>query len=122
MRRISRFILATILCLVPLAARGDDPTPAVGQKVLVVFTTPKCDLCEKFKTVTLADPKVKQALEDYLVLTVDTTEEEGARLAARFAVTGFPTILAGRALGKVQARIDGYVGPDELLGILKNVK
>jgi thioredoxin-related protein len=68
------------------------------------------------------NPKVIQYSRSMVFMRVfEDTEEEGARLARRFAVRGFPTLIILDSRGQEVDRILGFVDPEELIEALKAV-
>lgn len=79
-------------------------------------------MCRKMAREVYTNPKVIQYSRSIVFMRVfEDTEEEGARLARRFAVRGFPTLIILDSRGQEVDRILGFVDPEELIEALKAV-
>ncbi|MDM7994538.1 MAG: thioredoxin family protein [Acidobacteriota bacterium] len=79
-------------------------------------------MCRKMAREVYTNPKVIQYSRSMVFMRVfEDTEEEGARLARRFAVRGFPTLIILDSRGQEVDRILGFVDPEELIEALKAV-
>ena len=85
--------------------------------VLVDVYTDWCGWCKKLDKEVFSDARVAAATRDLVSVRVNA-EEGGEKIAERFEVTGFPTILFVDGSGTVVKRIEGYVDAAEMLRIL----
>jgi thiol:disulfide interchange protein len=76
--------------------------------VLVDFTTEWCGWCRKLETEVYPDPAVSRQMARVVYLRVDA-EREGAALAQRYGVDGFPTLIFLAPSGEVAGRVLGYL-------------
>jgi thiol:disulfide interchange protein DsbD len=95
------------------AASEDTP-------VVLDFTADWCVPCLELDRITFTDPDVISALEPYRTIKVDLTDYESPEAEAlrkKFDVAGVPTIvfLDGEGNEIEEARIVGFVGPEEFL-------
>lgn len=75
-----------------------------------------CGPCKQMDRMTFADPKVGEwARKNVVAVKVDAEKGEGRRLAQRFAVRAFPTILFVDAAGNELDRIAGVLGPEDFV-------
>ncbi len=87
------------------------------QLVLVDVYTDWCGWCKKLDQEVFADARVAEAARDLVAIRVDA-EKGGEKVAERYSVEGFPTILFVDGSGNVVKRVDGYVDAAEMLRIL----
>lgn len=85
--------------------------------VLVDVYTDWCGWCKKLDKEVFSDSRVAAAARDLVAIRVNA-EEGGERIAERYEVNGFPTILFVDGSGTVVKRIEGYVDAAEMLRIL----
>ena len=85
--------------------------------LLVDVYTDWCGWCKKLDREVFSDARVATASKSLLAVRVNA-EKGGEKVAERYDVQGYPTILFVDGSGNVVKRIDGYVDADELLRIL----
>ncbi len=96
---------------------------AKGKKLVMVdFYTDWCGYCKKLDKETYPDPAVVKELKANYVSVKLNAEKEGANLAKRFNVTGYPTILFLTSGGKEVTRIPGYMPPAGFAKALREVR
>jgi len=98
---------------------------AEGQPVLIDFFAQWCAACRELDKITLVDARVVQEAERFVRIKVDGTLESKQieALYARFSVRGLPTVVFVDAQGTVlsKPRVEGFVGPRELLRRMRQV-
>ncbi len=78
-------------------------------------------MCRKMAREVYTNPKVIRYSRSMVFMRVfEDTEEEGARLARRFHIQGFPTLIILDSKGQEVDRILGFVGPEELIKALES--
>jgi thiol-disulfide isomerase/thioredoxin len=88
--------------------------------VFIDFWTTWCGWCKKLDHDTYTDPKIIASLnEHYVCLSIDAESKEGAPIARRYSVNGYPTLLFLTTDGLVRERVPGYKPPEKLLPILE---
>ena len=88
--------------------------------VFIDFWTTWCGWCKKLDHDTYTDPKIIASLnEHYVCLSVDAESKDGAPIARRYSVSGYPTLLFLTTDGLVRERAPGYKPPEKLLPILE---
>jgi thiol:disulfide interchange protein DsbD len=97
-----------------------------GKPVMVDFHADWCASCKTLAVTTLRDPRIKDALDPFLVLVIDLTDNnaESHSLLKEFNVVAPPTFLffddEGRELESL--RIVGDVSAEILLEKLTSVQ
>jgi thiol:disulfide interchange protein len=82
--------------------------------VMVDFYTDWCGWCRRLDDTTLADGRVRRALEHFVLVKLDA-EKEGSSAADHFGVRAYPTIVFLDASGNEVGRIPGYLEADGFL-------
>ena len=139
----SRFLAAALLALLTMAACSGPETGSVEagpegpgisfasgsfdealararseKRILLVDVyTDWCGWCKKLDREVFADARVGEASKDLVAVRINA-EKGGEKVAERYDVQGYPTILFVDGSGKVLKRIEGYVDAAELLRIL----
>jgi thiol:disulfide interchange protein len=92
---------------------------ARGEKklLLVDVYTDWCGWCKKMDREVFADERVAEAARGFVAVRVNA-EKGGEKVAQRYDVQGYPTILFVDGSGKIVKRIDGYVDAAEMLRVL----
>ncbi|MFN7990059.1 MAG: thioredoxin family protein [Thermoanaerobaculia bacterium] len=76
-----------------------------------------CGPCKQLDRMTFADPAVGEwARKNVIAVKVDAEKGEGRRLAQRYAVRAFPTILFLDPSGNELDRISGVYPPENFIG------
>jgi len=99
------------------AAAKAGATAGEDRPLVVEFSTTWCGPCQHFARYTLADERVKRALDDVRFLRMDGDEESAE--ARRCGVQGYPTFVAIDEDGKVVAKMKGSVGPVKFIDFLQ---
>lgn len=90
-----------------------------GKKVMLDFYADWCVSCKEMAATTFADPKVKTALNNYVLLQADVTanDADDKALEKYFNVIAPPTVLFFATDGKeiTAQRIIGETGPEQFL-------
>ena len=142
--RSTRLLAAALISLLPMAAcsrpdgnaegnRSSGPGVAFAsgtfdealararteKKILLVDVyTDWCGWCKKLDREVFGDARVAEASRGLVAVRINA-EKEGEKVAQRYDVQGYPTVLFVDGSGSVVKRIDGYVDADEMLQTLK---
>jgi thiol:disulfide interchange protein DsbD len=99
---------------------------AEGKKVMLDFYADWCISCKEMETYTFSDAKVKQALNGFVLLQVDVTENSAAdkALLEKFKLIGPPAILffGVDQQEHPEYRVIGYQDVDNFLTSLARIK
>jgi thiol:disulfide interchange protein len=85
--------------------------------LLVDVYTDWCGWCKKLDREVFSDARVAEAAKNLVAIRVNA-EKGGEKVAERYDVQGFPTILFVDGSGNVVKRIDGFVDAGEMLRVL----
>ena len=132
MRRFA--LLATLLLALPAVPARGETAPGVAflegrpfaealrraraeKKPLMVDTYAVwCGPCKQLDRTTFADPQVGAwARKNVVAVKVDAEKGEGRRLAQRYAVRAFPTVLFLDSSGNELDRMQGVFGPEDFV-------
>ena len=101
-------------------------TNANNQMVMLDFYADWCISCKEMDAYTFSDPRVKQALNNFVLLQVDVTDNtsDDKALLAKFKLIGPPAILFFGADNqeKTANRVIGYQDADTFLKSLQRIK
>lgn len=97
-----------------------------SRPVAIDFYADWCGPCQELERFTYTNPKVIAALDPFVRLKVDLTRPENPEafeVVRRFNIMGVPTVIFISPSGEEveDARISGFVSPEELLMVLKSV-
>jgi thioredoxin-related protein len=82
--------------------------------VMLVFTAEWCTWCERMDRETFSSDEVRELLADIVAVKLDA-ERGGRKLAARYGVDSYPTIVFTDGDGDEVDRILGYLPPTEFV-------
>ncbi|NLF85080.1 MAG: thioredoxin fold domain-containing protein, partial [Lentisphaerae bacterium] len=88
--------------------------------LLVIFTTPECPWCTRFKRETLAEKEVQEALRDFICVDIDTTRDPAA--AQRHQIRGVPATLILSGDGRPQWGREGFMDRAAFLTFLDDYR
>ena len=93
--------------------------------ILMDFTAEWCTACKELETVTFSDKAVVDELKNnWNLAQVDATRNSAAldKILKKYKIKGFPTIIIFSNKGKELYRFSGFVNPDRLMEVLKEVR
>jgi thioredoxin 1 len=80
-----------------------------------------CGPCKRLKINTFSNIEVGSFYnKNFINITTDGEQEDGAILAKKYGITGYPALLFINRNGEVIAQTGGYYKPKELIEIGKN--
>ena len=92
--------------------------------VVLDFTAEWCAPCQRMENTTFADAKVKELLQRYVLVKIDTDQHE--ELARRLGVVGLPDIRFVTPDGKVMRTLRGFQSAEafanELMRLIQPVE
>jgi thioredoxin-related protein len=134
-------LLAIVLFFPPLSASGDlikwrsvaqgeKESRTTGKPVLYFFTADWCGPCQILKNTVFSDPKVADLVRrNYVPVVVEdrsriegTDSDDMLRLAKRFRVRGFPTLVVSRPGGKRGITVEGFPGKQTSMEFLADAR
>jgi thiol:disulfide interchange protein len=84
-----------------------------------VYTT-WCAPCKMMSKLTFTDANVAKLSNDYfLAYKIDAEKGEGIKVASKYKVKGFPTVLFFNAEGKLIGREEGYLDVEHFTYVLE---
>jgi len=85
-----------------------------GKLIMIDFYTDWCGWCKKLDADTYPAPEVVKQADSFVSIKLNAEKDaDGIRLARKFAVTGFPTILFLDAHENLAYKVVGYSAPKE---------
>ncbi|MCX7624924.1 MAG: thioredoxin family protein [Candidatus Sumerlaeaceae bacterium] len=126
-------VRAVVVSLVIIAAQQGEALPGwssnfkaalaqaqrEGRPMVVDFGSATCPACRMLESRTLTNPQVQGQLNDFVRVYVDGNEQVSLRQS--FGVQYYPTLVFLSPEGKVLKRQVGFVGPDEMTSVLRQV-
>ena len=105
---------------------GEAEAKKTGKPVLYFFTADWCGPCHILVENVFSEKATARKIDEEFVPVVlqDTSREGGTippemiRLAQKFQVRGFPTLVVARPDGKKAVKLAGWIGRDQTLGWL----
>lgn len=89
--------------------------------VMLVFTAEWCTWCERMDRETFTSAEVRELLADIVAVKLDA-ERDGRKLAARYGVDSYPTIVFTDGDGDEVDRILGYLPPAEFVAQAERIR
>src|SRR4051812_7097083 len=80
--------------------------------IFIDFWTHTCMWCKRLDAEAFSSTSVVEVLKDSVCYSVDAESQEGAPLARRFGVTGYPMLVFLDSDGSLRDRIGGYLPTD----------
>ncbi|MDN3656676.1 thioredoxin family protein [Ferruginibacter paludis] len=81
-----------------------------------------CGPCKRLKEYTFSNKEVANFYNaNFINITLDGEQDEGAALASRYGLTGYPSLLFIYAKGNLIQLTSGYMDPAQLLQTGKSV-
>jgi thioredoxin-like negative regulator of GroEL len=129
-----RAALIAVVCLIPSLSRAlpweagtfDEAVARARQTdkwVLVDFVATWCGPCHDMDAKVWSHDEVGRTVgASYVMLQRDGEKDEGAKLAAKYHVVGFPTLLMVDAAGNEVDRIMGFIAAPELTATVQRFR
>ena len=106
---------------VAFAKLGFDEALSAGRAgkklVMVDVYTDWCGWCKKLDRDVFADERVGKATKNLVAIRLDA-ENGGEKIAEKYQIEGFPTVLFFNEKGELVQRVNGYVPLDQMLELL----
>ena len=105
-------------------AEGFEIAKREDKLVMLDFYASWCAACKELDHKTYADPAVAAKLDDYVNVKLDFTRssETTQALTEKYQIPGLPVVIFMDANGTVLKRFTGFVGAEEMLGILDDIE
>jgi thioredoxin:protein disulfide reductase len=113
----------TSLAFQPFDQQRLATAAARHRPVLIDFGADWCIPCREMEHTTFADPSVLAAARRFVALHADLTrlDSRNNEIVSEYRIQGVPTLLLLDGGGKIQKRLVGYIGPQEMVESLKQI-
>ncbi len=93
-----------------------------GKPIFLDISASWCGPCKMLKSRTFPNKKVGAFYnKNFVNVAVDGEKGEGLKLARKFKIRGYPTLIYLNSEGKVIAQTAGYRNPEQFIDIGKQV-
>ncbi|VVB88982.1 Thiol:disulfide interchange protein DsbD [uncultured archaeon] len=90
---------------------------SMQKPVFLDFYADWCGPCIAMEEETYPDPRVTSELSDFIAIKVDT--QKRIDIETRYGIAYYPTVVFLDAKGKEVSRHIGYLGPEDMIGEIK---
>lgn len=91
-----------------------EQAKAHDKPVFIFAHTDWCGYCKKFRNYTLADSQIRESLKkNFINIQINMESEDGIRIARRYLINAYPTLLFVNPSSDEIFRVTGYqdIGP-----------
>ncbi|PID58685.1 MAG: hypothetical protein CR986_07415 [Ignavibacteriae bacterium] len=96
-----------------------------NQKMILEFYADWCIPCKELDKKTFTDKSFISASKKFSIFRIDLTNtfsDSIKEISKRFNIKGLPTILIVNSRGEETERITGFIGSEDLIKLLENIK
>jgi thioredoxin:protein disulfide reductase len=111
------------LSFLPYDEHRVSTAAALHKPVLIDFGADWCIPCREMEHTTFVDPAVVAEGRRFVALHADLTKLDARNdeIVSEYRIQGVPTMVLVNGSGKIQKRLVGYIGPQEMLESLKQI-
>ena len=95
---------------------------AKNKLVFVDLWTTWCGWCKRLDKDTYSDDSVAAEMKDIVCFNIDAESKDGAPLAKKFNVRGYPALILLNSDGSFRDQIGGYLKPDDFKREIQRVR
>jgi thioredoxin-related protein len=102
----------------------DAAKAEAGQRdtvIMIEFYADWCNWCRRLESDTLTAPDVRRQLEQIVAMRLDA-EKAGAKMARRFGIDSYPTMVFLDADGHEMDRIIGFLPPEKFVRRIERIR
>jgi len=87
--------------------------------VMVLFSSPNCPWCVKFKNNVVNDQDLKILLKNYILAELDVGQNP--KQSAIFRIEAVPTVVFLNSIGQLKARLTGFIDKAQLQNVVSSL-
>lgn len=90
--------------------------------IFIDFYATWCGPCKKLKRTSFKDPEVGTYFnKNFISISIDAESKEGIKIARRYGVSSYPTLIITDATGKQKTRTTGFKKPYILINFGRRI-
>lgn len=90
--------------------------------IFIDFWTTWCGWCKKLDKETYMDDSVLLTMKDIICVSIDAESKDGAPIAKKYSITGFPTMVVLESDGSLRDQLVGYMPPTKFKEEIERVR
>ncbi|MCK5854270.1 MAG: thioredoxin family protein [Sulfurovaceae bacterium] len=120
MKKIIILILLQVVLMAGELTNAMLQAKREGKPLMIMVTSKTCTFCDKMSDITLADPTVKENIQDFMFIKVDQHDAETERFLGRHME--YPPTIFFLSKYKILNKAEGYLSPSDFIPWVEDTK